>query len=175
MSHEYLQKRRVVAATADDMSGTGVSLVYNTPVPIDVYRVGYILSTALDAGSFAFEVNINAVGDTDAASFTGSTTTDQSAVGTVLAWQLSTLPAQTSGDDTLTGGTTPQTSLLNTAPEGPVRVKAGQQVEIEITTGATSGSGYAFIEFVEFDSPFGLNVVDSDHVNLVDAGDVTFA
>lgn len=176
MSHEYLYKRRVIGAS-DDLSATGVGLTYFTPVPMDLYRVGFInAANPFDAGSFAFEVNINAAGAADVISFTGTTTTDETTLGAIVSWDVNNLPAQTSGEDTLTGGTTPQTSLVNIAPEGPIRVKAGSQVEVEITTGATAGTGYWFIEFIEHDSPNGLDIAaNDDYFELVNVGNVTIA
>lgn len=172
---EYAKKRRVVGAS-DDLSATGVGLTYFTPVAVDLYRVGFInAANPFDAGSFAFEVNINAAGDSDAIAFTAGTTTDETTLGAIVSWDVTNSPAQTSGEDTLTGGTTPQTSLINTASAGPVRVKAGSQIEVEITTGGTAGTGYWFIEFVEFDSPNGIDISsDADHFELVNVGGVTF-
>lgn len=153
MSHEFLDKKRVVAASSDDLSGTGVSLNYYTPVPIDIYRWGYIVTVALDATTdLVAALNIQTPEATDVP-FQQATFTDSAAAGSVLSVNVINEAAQTSGEDTLTGGTTPQTSLINTAPEGPIRVPAGSQIEIEITTAATSGTAFGFIEFVEFDMP----------------------
>lgn len=152
MSHEYLDKKRVVAASSDDLSGTGVSLNFYTPVPIDIYRWGYIITVALDATTdLVAGLNIQTPEATDVP-YQTATFTANAAAGSVLSVNVINPAAQTTGEDAL-GGATVQTSLIDAAPEGPIRVPAGSQVEIEITTGATSGTGYGWIEFVEFDMP----------------------
>ena len=152
MSHEFLDKRRVVSASADDLSGTGLSLTYVTPVPIDLYRWGYIVSVALDATTDLIAgLNVQTPAATDVVKQT-ATFANAAAAGSVLSVKVLLPTAQTTGEDAL-GGATVQTSLLDVAPAGPVRVPAGSEIEIEITQAATSGSAYGFIEFVEFDMP----------------------
>lgn len=152
MSHEFLNKRRFIGAT-DDLSGTGDSIVYRTPVPIDLYRWGYIITVALDATQdLIATLNVETPEATDVP-FQQATFTANAAAGSVLSVDVINPAAQTAGEDTLTGGSTPQTSLIDQAPEGPIRVPAGSEIVIEITQGGTSGTGFGFIEFVEHDMP----------------------
>lgn len=166
MSHELLNKKRAVSATADDLSGTGVSLTYITPVPIDIYRWGYVISVALDATQdLICGLNVQAPGATDVPKQTATFAASQSTVGTVLSVKALLPTAQTTGEDAL-GGATVQTSLIDVAPAGPIHVPAGSEVEIEITQAATSGSAFGFIEFVEFDMP-NLDIAETGTDNAI--------
>lgn len=157
-----MMKKRIVIANDADTSGTGVVLNYYAATKVDVLRWGLAAVSALDVGSFAAELNVHQPGGTtDVIVDTMSTTTDR-AIGVVLYKDLVLPVAQTVGEDNLSqaagyGGRPSMVSLLDVAPAGPLQLNPGDSIEIEITTGMTSGAANWFVEIVEHDHDAGAS------------------
>lgn len=157
---EYLHKKVIVfgadgaqgtalpTATTFD-TGTEVKAVKLCVHPIDVYRWGIVCTTTFDAGSFAAQLRkTSPIGGSPAVMQTLLATVDR--VAGDVDFVDSIIPvAQAAGDDTLAGGVTPQTSVLDVGPAGPVRFEAGDLLDINQSVASTAGDGYYWIEFVE--------------------------
>lgn len=183
MSHELLHKQflvsRFVSGASEDSPADGGPVAFTSTgdkfyvapaVPIDIYRWGIITQDLLDVGAgftISMEFRPTVGSDTDrAAKQTIDRTTDVAA-GTVLYRDVILAVAQASGDDTLTGGTTTQTSLLNVGPAGPLHVRPGEEVVFEVTDAAdTAGTGRIWVEYVESDFALANAVTTSDGVHV---------
>lgn len=160
MSHEFLDKKRVQFGTvgtplAIDTTTDITSGGYLFGVRADVYRVGVVVTTSYTPpASGALTITLAKADPVNASPTTFATlsfgTTDYD-IGDVI-WADVIVPvAQASGDDTLTGGTTPQTSLLDVGPAGPMQVDPGQAMELTVANAAVAGDGIIIVEFVEHD------------------------
>lgn len=158
--HDLLNKRTVVSVlptptgTAGgpvDFGATGDKFIYTPANPSDVYRWGLVNDTAMVSGTsfvMALDKRVTAGTDTGRVQMDTITRTTDMAAGTGLFSQ-SILPvAQAAGSDNRT--TPPIPTYYNVEPAGPVQVNPGQQLVLEVTDAATSGTGYVWIEFVEY-------------------------
>lgn len=157
---EYGRKKRkyfgtvgtpVAIDTTTDITGGGEAVFYVT----DVYRVGVLVTTSYTVpASGALTITLASADPVHASPATFATlsfgTTDYD-IGDI-AWADVIVPvAQASGDDTLSEGTTSQTSLINVAPAGPLRLSPGQAYELTVANAAAAGDGIIVVEYVEFD------------------------
>lgn len=160
MGHEYTDRRRVMVSHHVDGAGgaegpvvfssTGVKFRWAPSAPVDVYKWGFIVgATALDnttglVMALKRRPNINSASSEvtmDTITFTNGAATVAANKGRV---RELTLPVAASTG--LDGST------VNVEGAGPVRVKPGEQLTIEVTTGATAGNGYLFIEYDDLPS-----------------------
>ena len=169
MSHDFVQKRvrvypEVGAAITTDLvdfgGSTGVVAVMNFATPIEVLRMGITVddNELLDVGvGFSIKLWKYLVpgSSTNAVALGTITSTTDVAKGSSLYNNLAAAVAQASGDDTLDGGTTPQTSLVDVSPRNANStnnyiVNTGQQLVWDLTDAAdTSGKGQVWVEYVE--------------------------
>ena len=152
MSLQVFGKRTFITTVEDTLNATGPSLIYYSPTPIDITRWGYVLSSALTGGSFAATLSVGTTNDNETVRQTMSAVGNK-ADGDVIFVDAILPVAEAAGEDTLTGGVTPQTSRINVGPAGPVHVRAGGFVSIDVTVAAGSaGTAFAFIEYVPYDT-----------------------
>lgn len=167
MSHELLHKQFIVnvlptptgaAGGPVDFNATGDKFIVTKPVPFDVYRWGFITIEAMDPDAGGFVISLEkrpTVGsDTDRTVIDTITRADADTVaaGKVVYKDTILAVAEASGDDTLAGGTTPQTSLVNVGPSGPAHFAPGDEAVIEVTNAVGAAStGYVWLEIVEYD------------------------
>lgn len=166
MGHELLQKRIAVSTLIDpagvnggpvDFNATGDKFILTMPVPILIYRWGFITIAAMDpdAGGFviALDKRITVGSDTGRVELTNITRADADTVaaGTVVANEVVLPVAEAAGDDALAGGAGhPQTSVVNVGPNGPARIEPGEEVVIEVTNAVGAAStGYVWIEYAQ--------------------------
>lgn len=178
MSHDLVQKRYVVsilptptggAGAPVDFNATGDKFIFTYPTPVDIYRFGLVTDAAMDpdAGGFVMELDLRVTAGTDTGRVNKSSLTRADAqtvaAGRTL-YRDCTLPvAEAAGDDTLTGGATPQTSRVNVGPAGPVHVRPGQQAVLEVTNAVGAAStGYVWIEYAELGFAQASAVVGAD-------------
>ena len=115
----------VVSASADDLSGTGDSLDFRPAMPIKVMRWGIIASVAVVHNSMAVELNLTTHSEAGAATETAQAQTLLMAADAVVG------------------------EILYVQPAAGVEIicRPGDILQIEITSAATSGNGYGFIEY----------------------------
>ena len=159
-NHELARKKRVqfgtvgtplAIDTTTDITGGG----YLFGVRADVYRVGVVVTTAYTPpASGALTITLSKADPVNASPVAFATlsfgTTDYD-IGDVIWADVIGAVAQSSGEDTLTGGTTPQTSLIDVGPAGPMQVDPGQAMELTVANAAVAGDGIIIVEVVEFD------------------------
>lgn len=165
MGHELLQKRIAVSVLPTptgaaggpvDFNATGDKFILTVPVPILIYRWGFITIELMDpdAGGFVLELDkrVTVGTDTGRVNLTNITRADADTVaaGSVVANEVVLPVAEAAGDDTLTGGATPQTSVVNVGPNGPARIEPGEEVVVEVTNAVGAAStGYVWIEYAQ--------------------------
>lgn len=133
----------VFTATAAD-----VKFIFTPSRPIDVIRWGYIVTAAKDATSMALTLSRRPNAGSAAGKVVIGTITDTAAraVGAVVYQEPGTLTTAAATQSVGSDG-----SLVNVDPVGPWHVSEGQELSIELTDVAdVSGSGYLFIEFLEY-------------------------
>ena len=160
MTQEYAKKKRVqfgtvgtplAIDTTTDITGGG----YLWGVRADVLRVGVVVTTSYTPpASGALTITLAKADPVNASPSTFATlsfgTTDYD-IGDVIWADVKAAVAQASGDDTLDGGTTPQTSLIDVAPAGPMQVDPGQAMELTVANAAQAGDGIIIVEVIEYD------------------------
>jgi hypothetical protein len=152
-----------------DLNAAADVMVIGGVNPIEIYRYGYLLTSAQDpdAGGFQLDLDFRPTAGSDAGRVNSDlllrTDTQVVAAGKVVYKDVIIPVAEAAGDDTLSfgGGTTPQTSLVNVGPSGPLRVEPGQQAVLEISNanGAVA-TGFVFVEYA--DLPF-----NPGHANVI--------
>ena len=156
-----------------DFNATGDVFGFAPSVPIDVYRFGILTVTAMDpdAGGFALALDHRPIAGAD----TNRTEKDQLrradaqtvAAGKIVYRDVVIPVAQAAGDDAL-GGATVQTSLVNVGPSGPLHVRPGEEVVLEVTNAVGAAStGRVFIEYAELGHALPSTVSTSDGVNVI--------
>jgi hypothetical protein len=177
MAHELLQKRFVTsqfptqvedapaAGGVVDFNATGDKFGFQVIVPIDVYRFGIITNAAMDpdAGGFVLALDKRVLVGSDAGrvEIDVLTRADAQTVaqGKVVAREVIVPVAQANGDDTLAGGVTDQTSVVNVGPNGPARFVPGDELILEVTNAVGAAStGYVWFEYAEL--PFDIAAAD---------------
>lgn len=141
----------VAIDTTTDITGGGRVI----GVPAHILRVGIVITTAYTppaSGALTMTLSrahpVNASPSSFAVLSFGTTDYD---IGDTV-WADVIVPvAQASGDDTLTGGTTPQTSLLDVAPSGPMQLDPGDAFELAVTNAAQAGDAVVIVEYIELD------------------------
>jgi hypothetical protein len=124
-----------VSASADDLSATGDSLEFRPGAPVRVIRWGLIASVAVVHNSCAAELNLTTHSSAGAATETAS-----------------------GGKTLLMAADAVVGEVLYVEPTSEVICRAGDILQIEITSAATSGSAYGFIEYQQL--PTDLNGVN---------------
>lgn len=157
MTHELVDRKRIMVSHHVDGAGgaegpvvfssTGVKFRYAPSSPTEVYKWGFIVgATALDnttglVMALKRRPNINSATN----EVTQDTITFSNGAATVAAnkGRVRELTLPVAASTGLDGST------VNVEGAGPVLVKPGEQLTIEVTTAATAGNGYLFIEYVE--------------------------
>lgn len=174
-SREYGQKKRIqVGTVASPTALDSAAEIFTGGVlnRFDIYRVGFLVTTsATDPASGEFTLLLRKETPLGASPATFATLTytvpDAPAIGDVY-WADVIVPvAQASGDDTLTGGTTPQTSLIDVAPSGPMTVEPGNAYVLEISNQLATGDGIVIVEGIEFDESRPTGTYDQGATDVI--------
>ena len=182
MSHELVQKRYVqsvfptpveaapAAGGLVDFNATGDKFTFAPPCPVEVYRYGYTTFTAQDpdAGGFVLSLDFRPTVGSDTNRVEKDTLTradaQTSAAGRVVFRDVKIPVAQATGADG---------SVVNVGPAGPLHVRPGEEVVLEVTNanGAAS-TGYVWIEYAEqgFALPSTVTVADGFKVTKDSTG-----
>lgn len=164
--HLFLKDTAVTSITPISTSGTpgpvvltataaDVKYIFTPSRPIDVVRWGVIFTAAKDATSMALTLSRRPNAGSASSKVVIGTITDAAAraVGDVIYQEPGTLATAAATQSTAEDG-----SLRNVDPVGMYHVKVGQELSIELTDVAdVSGSGYLFIEYLEY--PFSTSDV----------------
>lgn len=164
--HELLNKRIAInvlptptggAGGPVDFNATGDKYIFTSPVPIDVYRWGFITIEAMDpdAGGFVLALDYRpTVGSDTSRVEVGSITRADAntvAAGAVVYHDLTLAVAEST-----TAGLGATTQRINVGPDGPYRVEPGAELVIEVTNAVGAAStGYVWIEYVQ--QPFDIS------------------
>jgi hypothetical protein len=152
MTQQVYNQPMFTYVTGVDLNATGDTIILTPAVPIDVFRWGFIANAAIDvtAGEVALDHRPLVASDTGRVQVQTMTfgAAQNIVQGEMYFADIVLANAQAAGDDTLSGGTTPQTSLVDTAPDGPFRCDPGGQMVIEVV-GAFDGAGTA-VFFIEY-------------------------
>lgn len=182
MSHELVQKRIVwsLAPTGTsedspaafgpvDFNATGDKFGFAPSVPIDVYRFGLLTLDAMDpdAGGFAMALDLRPTAGSD----TNRTEKDQlrrADAQTVAAGKLVYRDVVIPVAETTTAGLGETTQRINVGPAGPLHVRPGEEVVLEVTNavGAVS-TGRVFIEYAEQGFALTSTVTTADGINVI--------
>lgn len=112
-----------IASAADTLSATGDSLEFRPACPVRVSRWGYLVSVAVVHNSMAAELNL--------------TTHDEDGTAT-----------ETAQDETLLlAANAVVGEILYVRPAEEIICRPGDFLQIEVTSAATSGAGFGFIEY----------------------------
>jgi len=152
-----------------DLNAAADYLVLGGVGPIDIYRFGYLTTSSQDpdAGGFQLDLDRRPVAGSDA----GRVLVDSIAradaqvvaAGKVVYKDVVIPVAQAAGDDTLSfgGGVTPQTSVVDVGPSGPLRIAPGEQAVLEVSNAVGAAStGFIWVEYAEL-------AFDIAHVNVI--------
>ena len=139
-----------------DFNGTADLAVFTAVCPVEIYKFGYVTTSSQDPDAGGFQL------DLDRRPLTGSDSgrvlvdsivrvdANVIAQGKVVYKEVIVPVAQAAGDDTLTGGVTSQTSVVNVGPSGPLRLAPGEQAVLEVSNAVGAAStGFLFIEYAE--------------------------
>lgn len=154
--HLFLKEHFTISRGATPTGGagpvvftsTGDKFIFTPPLPIDVKRWGYVVSTAKDATSMALTLDKRVTVGSDSGRVTIGTLTDTAAraAAAVVYQEPGTLATAAATQSTAEDG-----SLRNVDPAGMYHVTPGQELVIAVTDAADStGQGYVWIEYLQY-------------------------
>ena len=179
MSHELVQKRYVYSifptgggvedTNTDggpvDLNATGDKFGFAPACPIDIYRFGLISAVALDpdAGGFVLALDLRPTAGSDTNRVEKDTLTRADAqtvaAGKVVYRDVIIPVAETTGNDG---------SKVNVGPSGPLHVRPGEEVILEVTNAlGAAGTARLFIEYAEQGFALTSTVTAADGVNVI--------
>lgn len=130
------------------MTSTGDKWIITPANPIAILRWGFIVNTAKDASAFVATLATRPTAGSDTNRAVSDTMTDSAtarAAGIVL--ERKPLGAN---PNTISASNPSDTSLINVAEGGPVKILPGQEAVFAVTTAAAStGAGYFYAEYTE--------------------------
>lgn len=181
MSHDLVQKRYVIsafpttvasgatAAGKVDFNALGDKFTLERPHPIDIYKFGVITDDAWDpdAGGFALALDLRPTSGSD----TARVEKDQLrradaqlvAAGRVVYREV-VIPVAESSVAGLGG----DFDKVNVGPAGPLHVRPGEQVVLEVTNAmGAAATGYVWIEYAELGFAIDNTVVGGDGEKVI--------
>lgn len=144
MSNYYLHDTvHTTALNALDIDSASGEYIFAPGVPVDVYKVGFVVSTAITHGGSGATVDIYKRPDpanSGAQSLLKTWTIAPAVAGKVPFTKMILPVASSTGVDG---------SHIENGPAGPVRLNAGQAMVFDVNSQGTAGAGYLFIEFIK--------------------------